>query len=160
MELFFPADYKLNGKLNQLINFQKTPREVAAMRMNVRLLIGDFPTNVNLSRTRRITYNHCDYCENFYSVYNTDSNLHAIITCPLISDNDNLSCLLENLFCRVCELSGITAAHQLSVNSTNLLHLIANPTSFINSYLNLPVLQIQSLILQTQSFILSCHNER
>ena len=32
--------------------------------------------------------------------------------------------------------------------------------SVINSYLNLPVHHLQSLILQTQKFILCCHNER
>ena len=91
LELFFPADYKLNGKLSKLIIFQKTPCEVATMRINVRLLIEDYPTNVNLNRTRRIYYNHCDYCENIYSVFSTNTNLHALVTCPLISDNDNLS---------------------------------------------------------------------
>lgn len=46
-QLFYPGDYKLDGKIDKLISFQTSPREVASMRMNVRLLIGDYPNNDN-----------------------------------------------------------------------------------------------------------------
>ena len=160
LELFFPGDYQLDGKLSKLINFQTSPRDVACMRMNVRLLIGDFPNNVNLSRTKRAEYDYCDYCDHEYSVINKDTNEHALLTCPLITDKDDLSLKFNQLISTVCYISGITYAAKLCSSRINLLHFIANPTSVINCYLHIPDDQLQNITILTQRYILSCHNER
>ena len=159
-QLFYPGDYQLDGKLSKLISFQTSPREVASMRMNVRLLIGDYPNNENLYRTKRIDHDYCDYCDLTYSTHNTDSNEHALVTCSLISDKEDLRNQLHQLIKTVCKHSGINAAFQLTNSNLNLHHFIANPVSIINSYLQLPEDQIQSIIVQTQEYLLSCHNEQ
>ena len=44
----YPGDFNLNGKVNRLLEFQTTEREVAAAKTNVQMLIGEINTQENL----------------------------------------------------------------------------------------------------------------
>ena len=66
MKYFFSGDYSLNGKISKLVNFHTSPREVAAARCNVKMLLDEIESETNLARTGRGGEGMCIYCKDKY----------------------------------------------------------------------------------------------
>ena len=52
-KFFFPGDFSLDGKPNILISFQKSPKDIAAAKINIKMLLGEYPSNYNKSRSNK-----------------------------------------------------------------------------------------------------------
>ena len=159
-KFFFPGDFSLDGKPNILISFQKSPKDIAAAKINIKMLLGEYPSNYNKSRSNKDIIVQCDYCSSTYDIYIPDDIVHICANCPLLSDKDDLKLEKSEIVKTVCKLSGINAAAALVNSPEDWTAFLLNPSSIINRYLNIPDTEIKTLILLTQSYILKIHNGR
>ena len=90
MKNLFGGDLKMNGKVNDMISYCKTPREVMAARIAVKMLIGELPTAEYQKRIGKDKENTCIYCENNYNLKYTDNNEHIITECKMLEDDKTL----------------------------------------------------------------------
>ena len=128
-KLIFPGDYKLDGKVNIMIDGGKNPREISAIRTNVKLLIGELETQCNLQRTGRAEEGWCLYCES-NDVYVKDDEIHILFNCPLLSEKSSIVALKDDIL-RFVEKHCVAGTRQLiERNPSAFTLLIANPGSY------------------------------
>ena len=68
MKNLFRGDLKMNGKVNDMISYCKTPREVTAATIAVKMLIGELPTAEYQKRIGKDSESACIYCDNNYGI--------------------------------------------------------------------------------------------
>ena len=137
-KFFFPGDFSLDGKPNILISFQKSPKDIAAAKINIEMLLGEYPSNYNKSRSNKDIIVQCDYCSSTYDIYIPDDIVHICANCPLLSDKDDLKLEKSEIVKTVCKLSGINASAALVNSPEDWMAFLLNPLSIINRYLNIP----------------------
>ena len=151
----------MDGKPNILIRHQTTPRQVAAAKINIKMILGEYPNKVFLKRIRKEEDDWCDYCYMNHNLLYTDDIKHMITNCTIFADNAQLQTKREEIVKLACNHIGITAADNIHKSADLMTAFILNPSSVqhqLSAYLEEK--EVTAIIFQTQSFLLELHNVR
>ena len=86
MKNLFGGDLMMNGKVNDMISYYRTPRQVTAATIAVKMLIGELPTAEYQKRIGKDSENTCIYCDNIHGLKFPDTNVHIITECKMLED--------------------------------------------------------------------------
>ena len=158
----FPGDLEMNGKVNKMIKYSKTPREVAATKVAVKMLIGEIESAANLERTGRVTSPFCIYCEENYDIKVKDTNQHIISECKSNEDDINIKEANEALLHVIEQNGGENCRPKIEVDKTDKTNFIINPASIQVTHLNegLSEGNLRNCILASHNFLQVIWNRR
>ena len=162
MKNLFGGDLKMNGKVNDMISYCKTPREVMAARIAVKMLIGELPTAEYQKRIGKDKENTCIYCENNYNLKYTDNNEHIITECKMLEDDKTLKEKIAALMNTISRYGGESCRQKIEKCKMDKTNFILNCTSFQVKHINERVKKedIKFIISESHQLLLTLWNKR
>ena len=155
MPNLFPGDLSMDGKVNKMIKYASSPKEVAATKVAVKMLIGEIESAENLERTGRETSPYCIYCEENYDEKIRDTNEHMISECKLNEDDDEIREANAALLHVIEQNGGMICRRKIEVDKTDRTNFILNPSSIQVTHLNegLSEEKLRNCILASHHFL-------